>query len=90
MGLKKRQEHGLESWGVYVDLVKAFDTVNREALWGVLRRFGMPDHFVNMLIRLYADAVIKVKIGEEDTNFDSSIGLRQGACEGPIIFLFIM
>ena len=90
MGLKKRQEHGLESWGVYVDLVKAFDTVNREALWEVLRRFGMPDHFVNMLVRLHADAVIKVKIGEEDTDIDSSIGVRQGACEGPILFLFIM
>ena len=90
MGLKKRQEHGLESWGVYVDLVKAFDTVNREALWEVLRRFGMPDHFVNMLVRLHADAVIKVKIGEKDTDVDSSIGVRQGACEGPILFLFIM
>ena len=33
MGLKKRQEHGLESYGVYVDLVKAFCTVNRGALW---------------------------------------------------------
>ena len=90
MGLKKRQEHGLESRGVYVDLVKAFDTANREALWEVLRRFGMPDHFVNMLVRLHADAVIKVKIGEEDTDIDSSIGVRQGACEGPILFLFIM
>jgi len=29
MGLKKRQEHDLETWGVYVDLVKAFGTVNR-------------------------------------------------------------
>ena len=73
-----------------MDLVKAFDTVNREALWEVLRRFGIPDHFVNMLVRLHADAVIKMKIGEEDTEVDSSIGVRQGACEGPILFLFIM
>ena len=38
MGLKKRQEHGLESWGIYVDLVKAFGTVNIEALSEVVRR----------------------------------------------------
>ena len=50
----------------------------------------MPDHFVNMLVQLHADAVIKVKIGEEDTDVDSSIGVRQGACEGPILFLFII
>jgi len=90
MGLKKRQEHDLETWGVYVDLVKAFDTVNREALWEVLRRFGIPDHFVNMLVRLHENAVIKVQFGEEDTEVDSSIGVRQGSCEGPILFLFIM
>ena len=29
MGLKKRQEPGPESYGVYMDLVKAFGTVNR-------------------------------------------------------------
>ena len=37
-GLKKRQEHGPESYGTYVDLAKAFDTVNRKALWEVPRR----------------------------------------------------
>jgi len=30
--LKKRQEHGPESHGVYMDLVKAFGTVNRKNL----------------------------------------------------------
>ena len=90
MGLMKRQEHGLESNGVYVDLVKAFDTVSQKALWEVLKKFGMPDHFVSMLVRPRAGAVINVKIGEEDTAVDSSIGVRQGACEGPILFLLLM
>ena len=90
MGLKKRQEHGPESHDVYVDLVKAFDTVNRGALWEVLRKSGMPGHFVSMPVRLHDDVVINVKIGEEDTAVDSSIGVRQGACEGPVLFLFIM
>ena len=31
-----------------------------------------------------------VKIVEEGTAMGSSIGVRQGACEGPILFLFIM
>ena len=49
MGLRKRQENGLESYGVYVDLVKAFDTVNRKALCELLKKSGMPGHFVNTL-----------------------------------------
>ena len=32
MALKKRREHGLESWVLFLDLVKAFDRVPREAL----------------------------------------------------------
>ena len=32
----------------------------------------------------------KVKIGEEDSEVDSTIGVRQGSCEGPVLFLFIM
>jgi hypothetical protein len=32
--LQTLREHGQESWGVlFVDLVKAYDTVNREMLW---------------------------------------------------------
>ena len=77
---------------MFIDLVvKAFDSVPREALFAVLRRYGMPDHFVKVLIRLhYYGAKVKVKIGEVDSEIDSTIGVRQGSCEGPVLFLFIM
>ena len=32
----------------------------------------------------------KVKTGGEGITVRSSVGVRQGACEGPIVFLFIM
>ena len=50
----------------------------------------MSDHFVKMLVRFYAGAVINVGIGEDDTAVGSSIGVRQGACEGPIFLLFVI
>ena len=80
MGLKKRQGHCHESYGVYVDLVKAFGTMNREALWEVLRKFGVPGHFLSMPARLHAGALVNLKIGEEDKAMGSPIGVRQGAC----------
>ena len=85
-GLKKRQEHGPGSCGVYVDLVMAFGTASLGALWEVLRKSGMPGHFLGMPMRLHADAVIVVEIGKEDTALGSSTGVRQGACEGPPLF----
>ena len=90
MGLQKRKEHNLETWALFIDLVKAFDTVPREALFAILRRFGLPDHFVNIAIQLHENAKIKVKVGSVDSDLESSIGVRQGSCEGPVLFLFIM
>ena len=80
VGLRKRKEHGLETWALFIDLVKAFDTVPREALFAILRRFGLPDYFVIIVIRLHENALINVKIGEDDSDVESSIGVRQGSC----------
>ena len=33
---------------------------------------------------------MKVEIGEVDSEIDSTIGVRQGSCEDPVLFLFIM
>jgi hypothetical protein len=33
-------EHDQESWVLFVDLVKAYDTVNREMLWKILTTLG--------------------------------------------------
>ena len=92
MALRKRQEHGLETWACFIDLVKAFDSVPREALFKILLKFGLPAHFVNIVLRLHHNAVMKFKINDqaEDAEVDSMIGVRQGACEGPVLFLFIM
>jgi hypothetical protein len=90
IGLQKRKEHGLPTWAVFIDLVKAFDTVSREALFQILAKFGMPAHFINIVIRLHTNAVIKLKVGDVDVDIPSTIGVRQGSCEGPVLFLFIM
>ena len=75
---------------MYVDLVKAIETMNRKALWEVLGKFGMPDHFVNVLVRPHASVVVNVKTGAEGTVVGSLTGVRQGACEVPILFLFVI
>ena len=90
MGLQKRKEHNLETWALFIDLVKAFDTVPREALFAILRRFGLPDHFVNIVIRLHENAKIKVKFESVDSELESSVGVRQGSCVCPVLILFIM
>ena len=31
-----------------------------------------------------------MKIGDVDSEINSTIGVRQGSCEGPVLFIFIM
>ena len=90
--LRKRQEHNLQSFVAFIDLIKAFDSVPRAALWKVLLKFGFPRHFVRILMRLHTDAVMKFKINDqaEDADVASMIGVRQGSNSGPVLFLFIM
>ena len=35
IALKKRKEHNLESWVLFIDFVKAFDRFPRETLWKI-------------------------------------------------------
>ena len=90
IGLQKRKEHGLPTWALFIDLVKAFDSVSREALFQILAKFGMPPHFINIVVRLHTGAAIKLKVGDVEVEVPSTIGVRQGSCEGPVLFLFIM
>jgi hypothetical protein len=45
-GLFKRKEHGLKTWALFIDLVIAFGTVPREALFAVLGRFSLPGNML--------------------------------------------
>jgi hypothetical protein len=57
--------------------VKAFDTVPQDALFAVLRRYGLTNPFCDIIIRHYKNATTKLKIGSIDSEIESSIGVRQ-------------
>mmetsp|Transcript_19451 Transcript_19451/g.44125 ORF Transcript_19451/g.44125 Transcript_19451/m.44125 type:complete len:139 (+) Transcript_19451:1762-2178(+) len=63
--LKKRREHGLESWVLFVDLVKAFDSVPRDVLYAVLAKFGMPPHLVQVAKRINTDLAVTFDLDGE-------------------------
>ena len=48
-------EQQVSLFQVFVDLTKAFDTVNRDALWLILRKLGCPPNFVRVVKELHRD-----------------------------------
>lgn len=88
--LQKRKEHGLPTWVCFVDLVKAFDSIPREALMAVLVKFGVPPRMLAVIADLHRDIVIRLKVADEKREFDSTTGVLQGATEAPALFVLYM
>lgn len=85
--LEKAREQNTPLYACFFDLKKAYDTVNREALWALLLKYGVPPKFINMLKALYKDMKASVEVGGKRTEpFDVSNGLRQGCVISCVFF----
>ena len=85
--LKKRKEHGLVTYGYFLDLVKAFDTVPRKSLLRVLKKFGVPVKMVTMVKNMYTGCIVKVDVGENEFSISATAGVKQGDNLAPVLFL---
>ena len=88
--IKKRSEHGLPTWLLLIDLVKAFDRVPRELLWKVLNKQGVPPKLVSLLRSLHQTVKVKLEYKNVTQMLDSIIGVKQGDLLGPDLFIFFM
>ena len=52
-----------------IDYVKAFDCVDDNKLWKILREMGIPDHLTCFLRNLYADQEATVRAGQGLTDW---------------------
>ena len=52
----------------FIDLSKAFDTVNRDLLWKIMKRFGCPSKFVAVVRSFHTDKKASVVVGGGETD----------------------
>ena len=72
---------------LFIDLTKAFDTVNRAALWAILSKLGCPPRFVQ-IIRSFHDGMFcrVIENGDASDPFPVSNGVKQGCVLAPTLF----
>ena len=87
LALQKRREHGLGTWTVFVDLVKAFDSVPREAMYSVLDKFGIPPKMKRIIMKLHSGLIVKIQAGNSDVEIGSTCGVKQACTMASIILL---
>lgn len=88
---EKAIEQQQDLYMVFVDLAKAFDTVNRTLLWEILRKFGCPPTFLAVLKSFHDGSKARVTSGGSKSDpFFVGTGVKQGCVIAPIIFnLFV-
>ena len=61
--IEKAREFQKSIYFSIIDYVKAFDYVDHNKLWEILKEMGKPDHFTCLLRNLYAgqEATVRVK-----------------------------
>ena len=65
-GSSKKQESSRKNiYFCFIGYTKAFDCVDHNELWKILKRMGIPDHLTCLLRNLYADQEATVRTGME-------------------------
>jgi len=84
---EKAREQNRDLCIAFIDLRKAFDSVNRSLLWTVMRKFGCPRKFVAVVRAFHENMTASVSVGGEETNrFKVEVGVKQGCVLAPVIF----
>ena len=86
-GSRKKQGNSRKTSFCFTDYAKAFDCVDRNKLWKILKELGIPDHLTCLLRNLYAGQEATVRTGHGPTDwFQIGKGVRQGCILSPCLF----
>ena len=86
-GSWKKREFQKNIYFCFIDYAKAFDCVDHNKLWKLLKEMGIPDHLTCLLRNLYAGEKATVRTGHGTTDwFQIGKGVHQGCILSPCSF----
>ena len=87
--MEKAREFQRNIYFCFIDYAKAFDCVDHNKLWKILKEMGIPDNLTCLLRNLYADQEATVGTGHTTTDwFQIGKGVHQGCILSPCLFNF--
>ena len=88
---KLNSKRGGKVYVALVDYKKAFDTVNREALWDVLQKLKTSSKMIRILKAMYNSVMSCVRWGANLSQFfECPQGVKQGCLLSPLIFSLLI
>ena len=85
--MEKAREFQKNIYFCFIDYAKAFNCVNHNKLWKILKEMGIPDHLTCLLRNLYAGQEATVRTGHGTPDwFQIGKGAHQGCILSPCLF----
>ena len=85
--IEKAREFQKNIYFCFIDYAKAFNYVDHNKLWKILKEMGIPDHLTFLLRNLYAGKEATVRTGHGTTDwFQIGKGVCQGCIFSPCLF----
>ena len=85
--MEKAREFQKNIYFCFIDYAKAFDCVDHNKLWKILKEMGISDHLICLLRNLYVVQEATVRTGHGTTDwFQIGKGVRQGCILSPCLF----
>ena len=87
--MEKAREFQKNTYFCFIDYAKAFDCVDHNKMWKILKEMGIPDYLTCFWRNLYAgqEATVRTWHGATDW-FQIGKGVRQGCILSPCLFNF--
>ena len=82
--IRKATEFQKNIYFCFIDYAKAFDCVDHNQLWKILKEMEIPDHLTCPLRNLYAGQEATVKTGHGTTDW---FQIKKGVCQGCVLSL---
>ena len=80
--IEKAREFQKNIYFSFIDYAKAFDSMDHNKLWKILKEMGIPDHLTCPLRNLYAAQKATVRTGHRTTDW---FQIGKGVCQGYIL-----
>ena len=88
--IKKAREFQKNIYVCFLDYAKAFDYVDHNILWKILKEMGIPDHLTCLLRNLYTGQEATLRTGHGTTDwFQIGKGVRQGCNCHPVYLTYM-
>ena len=84
--MEKAREFQKNIYFCFIDYAKAFDCVDHNKLWKILKEMGIPDHLTCLLRNLYAGHEATVRTGHGTDWLQIGKGVCQGCVLSPCLF----